>query len=456
MRLRPGTWFSREIFDLTESYIRRRERLIPTLTSPGHVRAVFCKAKGTRVFDLRGKEYIDFHGGIATSALGHGHPKITEVQQRQNEMLDFVEGSTFDYCFDIEVGGKRYEISPAALAEKLLPIIFPSIPLSDANIFFDVTGSVGVDAGMDLGLKAVRNRKNFISFLRAFHGRHRSRDLTCSSQIQRKDYLRAVHTDHIPFPDSPEKFRAAIEALNFIPLKNVNTVWAEYLQGEGGYCWPDIYLMDELMRTLRKEGILIAFDEIQSGLYRTGKPFAFQHGNVVPDIVVAGKALGGGSVPISAVAYKKAIFDGNTLESGWYSGTWPAYPKSVASAIVFLDILQEEKLIDRVGPMAELLTKVLNRHVIHRAGEDYCRRTGFGLMQGLEFRKADGSAHPEWRDAVLKNLFEAEPVGIFTVPAGLRNVNPVIRFSPCFICTEEEMNYLDEVLTRSLYKFIKK
>ena len=366
------SWFAREAHDPTQRILREHEKLMPPLTPLEYAQVVWTKAKGTMLWDVRGKTYYDFNGGIATSAIGHRHPKIIEAICKQAEVLDFVDGI---YCCEINVGGKKYEISPAALAKKLLPILFPSKPLAEVNIVFDVTGSLAVDIGMDLGIKALLDRKVMISTEWGFHGRHRSRDLTCSNPIQRQNYPRAVEVYHLPFPDSQENFKAAMRYfLNFIPWRDVNTFWTEYLQGEGGYSWPDIDLMDKLLLTLRKHGILIGIDEVQSGLFRTGRWFAHQYGKVTPDIITLGKALGGGPLPISAVAYDRAIFNFNDkemLEPGWYGATWSNYAVGIAAAIVFLDILQEEKITERVEPMGELLRSVLNKYNGHRKNGGY-------------------------------------------------------------------------------------
>jgi ornithine--oxo-acid transaminase len=175
----------------------------------------------------------------------------------------------------------------------------------------------------------------------------------------------------------------------------------------------------------------------------------------VPDIVTLGKALGGGIIPISAVAYDRSIFnfrDKEILKPGWYGATWANAPPGVAAAIVFLDILQEEKMIERVIAMGEFLTQILNKHTGQREDGGYCRRTGMGLMQGLEFKKTDGTPDPAKRDTVLKRLFEAKPTGIFTLATGLDGINPTIRFAPPFIITREEVAYLDNALTKALSK----
>lgn len=453
-------WFAKEVHNPTAQYIRRQDKIIPILTDPGHVDVVFERAQGSRIFDIDGGEYIDFSAAVATCAVGHGDPRIREAQFKQHERLDMVEGSTFKYCFKITVDGEVFEISPAALGETLLPLIFPNQPLNDVRLLFDTTGSIAVNVGMLLGLKARRDRKQFIAFLRAFHGRQlTARDLTYSKPIQREDYTSAVGVEHIHFPSSPENFRLAMERLNYIPLSCVNTFWAEFLQGEGGYVWPRIDLMNQLQATIRSKEIFSGFDEIQSGLGRTGKWFAFQHGNIEPDIVTIGKALGGGDVPISAIAYQRKIFDfkdDEILKPGWYSGTFPAYPKGVASAVMFLHIMKKEKLLERVELLSKLLDNVLSKYARPYGDQGYCLKTGFGLMRGLEFKHHDGTPAPAWRDKALRKLMNAKPVGIFTLPAGMDNFNPVIRLAPCFTAPEEDFEILDFALSKSITEDPKK
>lgn len=444
----------------SKEYIERHQRFLAPLTIGPDENFVFARAKGTRLWDASGKEYIDFNASVGTSALGHNHPLIAEVQARQQEVLDFVEGTTFYYCFELEIGGKRYEISPAALSSKLLGLMFPDYPWTRG--VFGLGGADAVNIATKLCLKAQPGKHRFINFKLAFHGRYGyALDFTNSKRAQKKHYPSSGITVHsLPYPVSYESYKAALEELNTIPLDDLNAVIYEPLQGEGGFRWPDQKYMHDLLALLAREGALLIDDEIQAGLGRTGKWFAFQHGDFDPHIVICGKPLGGGSVPVSFVGYKRAIFDNcsrredEILEVGWHSGTFPMYPKSVASAIVFLDIMERDNVLENVCKQSILLEDILENCSDPPCGGgvvDYLLRTGFGLMQGLEFRRHNSHPDPKWRNSTLLNLRSANPIGILTLSAGNDGINPTIRFEPCLTCTREELEYLGVYLKTALY-----
>ncbi|KKU52453.1 MAG: hypothetical protein A3H69_04875 [Candidatus Sungbacteria bacterium RIFCSPLOWO2_02_FULL_47_9] len=440
-------------------YTERHKNLIAPSTLDPKLNRVIARTKGTRVWDESRKEYIDFNASVGTSGVGHCHPKMLEMLRKQLEIIDFIEPTGFNHRIrELKVAGKEYEISLVALAKTLLPLMFPDTSLSLLRMIPEVTGAQAVNAAVKLFLKANPGKYHFLGFRNAFDGRHGfSLDFTNSKPIQKQDYPSSgIVVHYLPFPDSYENLEEAKSELSNIPLKNVSAFLGEYLQGEGGFKWPVVAYMDEFLGFLRDLGIRIAIDEIQSGLGRTGKWFAWQHGTVTPDVVIAGKALGGGAVPMSAVGYNRELFnfkDTEVLETGWHSGTFPGYITAVAGGIMFLDIMKEEKVLENVILRSAELYDVLRHH----SGEpdsltDYCKRTGFGFMQGLVFRQHDSKPYPEWRNTVLKNLREAEPVGILTLPAGNDKTNPTIRFEPCLIAPESEMEYLDDTLTKVLYK----
>ncbi len=441
------------VAEFSHDYLERRRRFVAPSTIGPDSKIILERAKGTRLWDVAGKEYIDFCASVAVAGLGHGHPAIAAIQAFQQDRLDFVEGTGFDWCFRAAVDGRSYEISPAALAERILRLMFPGVPEGETRFIYEITGATADNAAAKLALKARPGRHVFASFERAFHGRHGyALEATNSKPIQKADYpLSGLRWHTIPFPDSFKSRDAAIRALREIPQDGCNAFFYEPLQGEGGFRWADVITMlDDVLAVARERGFLLICDEIQTGLGRLGKWFGHQYCSVLPDIVVCGKAFGGGSVPISGVGYRRSIFgdrnDDDVLKLGWHSGTFPAYPKGVASAILFLDIVERERLLDRVPELSLQLMRVLSKH----AGSSPLRRTGFGLMQGLEFCRnrfyADAAAY---RNTVLRALRDAEPVGIITLGAGVDHLNPTIRFSPPYIATQFEIEYLDEALDRA-------
>lgn len=444
------------IFDSSQRHIRLHNKLVAPLTMNENTDIVIVRAEGTRYWDMNGKPYIDFCGGVGTAAVGHGHPKIGEALAKQFKLLDFAEGGGFYYRCELMAGGKQYIVAVPSLAESLIPLVFPGRKSTDyrARVVPEVTGATGVNAALKLLFKARPERKEFISWDYSFHGRHGfAQDLSNSKPVMKRDYPDSnILVYRIPFPDSDLNRKKAIAKLAEIPFKHVNAFVGEYLLGEPGFRWPIVAYMDEILGIIREKGAFIVLDEIQTGLGRTGKWFAFQHGQVVPDVVVCGKALGQ-CLPVSGVVYDRAIFDfkdDRILESGWHGSTYAGYTLGVVVAIVGIDIIKEEKLVENAALMGEKLSQVLNDHTIAPGGVKSCHRTGFGLMQGLEFQHPNGRPYPEWRDAVLDNLMKVEPVGILTMGAGLNDFNPVIRFEPCLTCNSEDLEILDRALTHVL------
>ena len=446
-----------------ELFLEYYHQIVAPTTMDRKLELVFERASGTRLWDSRGKEYLEFGASVGVTGVGQLHPKIVEMAAKMLEKIGFIEGTGFAYRVPVTVAGKPYEVSNAALADTILPLMFPGRALRDLRFLPEITGGTAINASVKLCMKANTGRRYFLPFERAFHGRHGySNELTNSKEIQKKGYVfSGTVQNQVPFPDSYESMKRAFELFHRIPMGDVNAFVLEYLQGEGGFRWPNVQCMDKLLKSLRSHGIFIVPDEIQSGLGRTGKWFAHQHGNVAPDVVVVSKTFGGGICPVAGIGYDRAMFDykdDSILETGWHSGTWPGYPFGTALAIMFLDIMEEEHLVENAEKMGKDLTEILQKYCIHkydsRADDlvDYCVRTGYGLMQGLEFRKYNGEPHPEWRNVVLKNLREADPIGILASGAGHEKINPVIRFEPSLTVTKEDIDCLDNALSQALYK----
>ena len=224
---------------------------------------------------------------------------------------------------------------------------------------------------------------------------------------------------------------------------------------------------------MQQKNIWVGADDIQAGSGRTGFWSTWEYINnflheasggltrgysdcdFVPDFAILGKALGLG-MPIGAV-----IFPKHNLPNGWEGGTFPWFPMSVANAILFLDILEDENLIEKVktngeylknkltvlaGEIADAKTVVIGRES-EEGAKHILRQKGTGFMQGLEFRDICNSADPETRDKVLVNLAKN---GVLTHGAGLNSLNPTIRFTPPYITTKEEIDEMIAALKKSV------
>ncbi len=439
------------MFDSAE-FLEEYRSLIPPLVDDrsDHLILDASCGKGTRVFDKSGREYIDFGISVGVSALGYEHPEMVEFHRKCPS--GFYEGCAVPWHFDMVVAGRHYDISPAELGRRILSLMFPGFKdnlLGSLRFFADVTGGTGVNAACALALKA---RPGFaaINFFHAFHGRPGfAQGATCSKPVQRQGFPNfGPRHWTLPYPTNRERFEWALEMLNFIPLQDVSYVIYEPLQGEGGYRLPNIHLMEDLLRILRKEGIIVIADEVQT-FARTGKWFAYQHSLIVPDIVICGKGLAG-EVPLSAIGYNRKIFGFNddlVLERGWHGGTYMNYPRGVGAAIMTLAVMEREGLVENTRNMGARLAEILGEYCGNYSADhsSYCLRTGTGLMQGLAFFKARGTPDPERRNLVLRKLREADP-GILTHACGMDGINPTIRFAPPLTCKETDLQCLKKAL----------
>jgi 4-aminobutyrate aminotransferase len=321
------------------------------------------------------------------------------------------------------------------------------------------TGALAVNSAIKACLKINPSRRHFIAFDGAFHGRVEfSRALSRSKSIHQKDYPETgIHVHHFPYPQITQDINFINESLNRIPVENINAVITEVIQGEGGMQFANPHLLKDLLLNFQNKDILAGIDDIQAGNGRTGFWSSWEWLNYmtpnspefVPDFVIQGKALGGG-LPIGAV-----IFPKNDLPNGWEGGTFPWFPASVAQAIIFLDIVEEEKLVEKVRENGEYLAdklKSVNEYVLEMVGEAVPRpynliQKGIGFMQGLEFRKEWREPDARLRNKVLANLAEN---GVLTQGAGNDNINPTIRFTPPYITTNKDIDEMAEALKKSI------
>jgi 4-aminobutyrate aminotransferase-like enzyme len=398
-------------------------------------------ASGVHVTDIRNKEYLDFDSSVAVLPLGHSHPNIKEAFAEQQKKLDYVEASAFPYQFQISAGEKLHTISPKALAKKLIRLTFPDDP---ARVVFEVTGANAVNAAIKFLLTQRPERTTFISFYGAFHGRHGyALAHTKSKPIQRKNYpSQGISVIHFKLPQTDADLERIAQALKYESLENINAVLMEAIQGEGGIeAWSPHY-WKKFKTLLAEHSIYTIADEIQSGLWRTGKTWAYQHIGMDPDIVITGKGLGSG-IPISAVIYKR-ILEKKPLENGWHAGTFPASPAMVTAAIVTLHTIEHEKLPAHINAMSEYLEEKLNwitKKGFHES-HSYILK-GKGLMRGIEFRTSDDEPDPESRDKTLLMLLKK---GIKTLPCGHAYVNPTIRLLPPYIIQKKHIDELNDAL----------
>ncbi len=302
-------------------------------------------ALNSEVWDIEGWRFIDFGGGIAVLNTGHRHPKIIAAIQAQLEKFTHTCYQVLPYESYVTLAERINQLTPGTHAKK--------------TCFF----SSGAESAVKIA-RASTGRSGIIAFSGAFHGRTLMACALTGKVVPYKVGFGPFPADvyHIPFPmalhgvtveDSINALHALFKA--DVDSKRIAAIMIEPVQGEGGF----YVAPPELMRALRKEcdehGILLVMDEVQTGFGRTGKLFATEHYDVIPDMMVMAKSLAGGMV-LSAVCGKAEAMDGSA--PGGLGGTYAGNPLAIAAAHAVLDVIEEEQLVARANYLGE---KLVNR-----------------------------------------------------------------------------------------------
>jgi 4-aminobutyrate aminotransferase len=325
-------------------------RLAATPRGIGVMASFFIeKALNSEVWDVEGRRYIDFAGGIAVLNTGHRHPKIVAAIEAQLQKFTHTCYQVLPYESYVRLAERINGLTPGKHAKK--------------TCFFS-SGAEAVENAIKIA-RASTGRPGVIAFSGGFHGRTMMGCALTGKVVPYKVGFGPFPAEiyHIPFPMDLHGISTedAMDALNTlfkadIDPKRVAAIILEPVQGEGGfYVTPP-----ELMRALRKicdeHGILLIYDEVQTGFGRTGKMFAAEHYDVIPDIMTLAKSMAGGTT-LSAVTGKAEVMDGPA--PGGLGGTYAGNPLAIAAAHAVIDVIEEEKLVERANYLGEKLTKRL-------------------------------------------------------------------------------------------------
>lgn len=304
------------------------------------------RALNAEVWDVEGKRYIDFAGGIAVLNTGHRHPKLVAAVEAQ--LAKFTHT-----CYQV----LPYE-SYVTLAERINALTPGHYPKK--TCFFS-SGAEAAENAVKIA-RAATGRPGVIAFSGAFHGRTLMACALTGKVVPYKVGFGPFPSDvyHIPFPIDLHGISVedTIHALHQlfkadIDPKRVAAIMIEPVQGEGGFYVTPPALMQALRKECDEHGILLVFDEVQTGFGRTGKLFAAEHYDVLPDIMLMAKSLAGG-MTLSAVNGKAEVMDGPA--PGGLGGTYAGNPLAIAAAHAVIDIIEEEQLIARSNVLGEKLT----------------------------------------------------------------------------------------------------
>jgi 4-aminobutyrate aminotransferase len=381
---------------------------------------------GSYLYTHNNKKYLDFGAGIAVTSTGHCHPDIVSAIQKQATTL-------IHPC----IATGHYE-SPIVLAEKLCTILKPH----DCSIFFNQSGSEAVETAIKLA-RYVSKKQTIIAFEGSFHGRtYGALSLTSSKKKYWEGYGKLLDDiTFIPYPNlyrcpwgktTPEEsLKEHIHFLENTPLLNstVAAIIIEPVLGEGGYVPAPTAYLKKLEEICKKNNILIIFDEIQSGIGRTGTWFNFQQHDIDFDIITSAKGLGSG-MPLAACIAKKHLMD--QWPPGAHGGTYGANPVTCAAGLATLNVL--EPLLSQVTNLSKKAFKFLKDNLNNHPYIGNIRGTGY--MIGIECVKDKHTKEP-YKDIIgdiLKKCLDRE---LIILSCGVHE--NVIRIIPPLTCTESEL-----------------
>jgi 4-aminobutyrate aminotransferase len=418
--------------------IERDERVV----SPSYTRCyplVAERGEGALVEDVDGNRFLDFNAGIAVVATGHCHPRVVKAVQEQAARLMHMSGTDFYYEEMVALAEKLAEIAPGDMARR---------------VSFGNSGAEAIEGSIKLARWSTK-RDKIIAFYGSFHGRTLGAlSLTARKAVQRAGFgpliPGVVHAPYpncyrCPFGQKPES--CAVECVGFIentllktvaPPEETAAIVVEPVQGEGGYIVPPRIFFDELARVASQHGILLIFDEVQSGMGRTGRMWAADHFDAVPDIIAVAKGIASG-LPLGATV---AHADLMTWPPGAHASTFGGNPVACAAALATIALLEEELISNAARMGAYLMDRM--REWPHRFAQVGDVR-GLGLMIGIELvrdRETREKA-PQLRDRVVQMAFER---GLLVLGAGDNS----LRLCPPLVITREQCAFALETLEECL------
>ncbi len=424
--------------DETPHLLRQREQFVPRGLVTAHP-LVIDRAQGAELWDVDGKRYLDFVGGIGVLNIGHNHPKVVAAVQAQLQKVSHA-------CFQV-VAYQPY----LDLAQRLCEMVGGEQAYKAA---FFTSGAEAVENAVKIA-RAHTNRSAVIAFRGGFHGRTLlGTTLTGMSQPYKQNFGPfAPEVFHTPYPNAYRGVTSevALKALDEllatqVAPERVAAIIIEPVQGDGGFLTAPPEFLQALRALADKHGIVLILDEIQTGFGRTGTWFGFQHAGIRPDLVTVAKSLAGG-LPLSGVVGKAHIMDAPL--PGGLGGTYGGNALACAAALAVIEAFEHEQLLARSQVLGERLRQGLLGLQARFANIGDVRGTGF--MLAIEFIKNDPERTPD-ADLNQRVIDAARAGGLLVIKCGVhRNV---LRFLAPLVTTEaqvdEALQILDAALARVL------
>lgn len=380
-------------------------------TSADPLGIVVSRARGTKIWDARGREYLDLLAGMGVANIGHAHPLVREAIEKQLAAY-----------LHVSVYGETVQWPQVELARRLAEITSGDLSVT----YFTNSGAEAVEGALKTARKFT-GRSRLIAFEGAFHG----------------DTFGALSVNGNPVYQAP--FRPLLPEVDLLPFNDVGALAhidasvaaaiVEPVQGEGGVRIPSAAFLPALRQRCTAVGALFIADEVITGFGRTGKMFACEHWNVVPDIVVLAKALGGG-MPLGAFVGRPEVMQTLSHDPPLaHVTTFGGHPVSCAAGLAALEVLRRERLPERAarfgGEWLEQLRAI--------AGPAGCQVRGKGLLMALEFD------HPERTRRFVGRCFERGLILNWTL-----HRDTVVRLAPPLTITAEEMVRSNAIIAEAL------
>jgi 4-aminobutyrate aminotransferase len=418
---------------LNTEWQSRKERA--TARGVGVMTQVFAaRAENAEIWDVEGKRYIDFAGGIGVLATGHRHPRVMAAVAEQLQKFTHTCYQVMPYPGYVALAEKLNEISPGRYPKK--------------TSFFS-TGAEAVENAVKIA-RVATDRSGIVAFSGAFHGRTMMAMALTGKVAPYKAGFGPFPPEiyHAPFPIDLHgvSVEEALRAINTlfkadIDPQRVAAIVIEPVQGEGGFYVTPPELMRRLRELCDEHGILLIADEIQSGFGRTGKLFAMEHYGVDPDIVVTAKSLAGG-FPLSAVTGRASVMD--AAPAGGLGGTYAGSPIAIAAALAVIEVIRDERLVERAVRLGGELKTRLGR--LQSEIPQIAEVRGLGAMIGVEFADAKTRAP----DPAFVKMVQARALerGLLLLTCGI-HFN-VIRFLMPLTIPDEVFTEGLEILEQSI------
>jgi 4-aminobutyrate aminotransferase len=418
--------------------IERDNRVI----SPSYTRSYPLVAecgRGAMIQDVDGNRFLDFNAGIAVVATGHCHPRVVKAIQDQAARLIHMSGTDFYYEELVALAEKLSEIAPGDV---------------ERRVSFGNSGAEAVEGSIKLA-RYTTGRDKLIAFYGSFHGRTMGAlSLTARKATQRAHFGPMLPgVSHAPYPYcyrcpfGKEPEGCAVECVKFIedtllktvsPADETAAIVFEPVQGEGGYIVPPKKFFDELQRVTKQHGILLIADEVQSGMGRTGKMWASEHFDLVPDILAVAKGIASG-MPLGATVARADLMN---WVPGAHASTFGGNPVSCAAALTTIALL-EETLVENAARMGDYMMSRLQTWPTEFPNVGDVR--GMGLMLGIELVRDRQSKEKagELRDEIVSKAFER---GVLVLGAG----DSTIRLCPPLVVTQDQCDFALDTLEECL------